>query len=202
MNITERAFIIDKQLQGIVHGITHGDDNTSVQSTSISNTQTDKDKRALTTSMQAVVDAVLQPMANQSQQTRALVNTSLQYFIWYKQVVSCVTTMQSQSQAAASSASDLTMNNGEVDFTRQGKGFVVRLIQTTKQEGDAYVVLKLDDIGQQIEKKDLFLHCEYDQQIHVVQLGYVNKNKFQTLINVSNRRFKAIANEESHLYLT
>ncbi|MFT7089963.1 MAG: hypothetical protein ACJAU4_001787, partial [Glaciecola sp.] len=37
---------------------------------------------------------------------------------------------------------------------------------------------------------------------HVVQLRYVNENKFQVLISANDNVFKAIANEESHLYLT
>lgn len=203
--MTERAFIIDKQLQGLVHGY----DSDIVQATSTTNAQTDKDKLARVTSMQAVVDAVLQPSANKSQQIRALVNTSLQYFTWYKQVLSCITSMQSYKQSAASSSQRLNTDNGEVDFTRHGKGFVVRLIQegpalaqNIRQENGAYVVLKIDNAGKQQDKKDLFLHCEYDQQIHVVQLRYVNENKFQVLISANDNVFKAIANEESHLYLT
>jgi hypothetical protein len=194
MNVTERAFIIDKQLQKLVHDHEYGHNDTQVDA------QSNKDEHAVCISMQAIVDAILNPNASKSQQTRALVNTSLKYFRWYKQVLSSITAMQSYRQAAASS------NNETLDFTRQGQGFVVRLVQESnqkkRQQAQAYVVVKIDNSGPQQLTSDLFLHCEWENQIHMVPMKYVNENKFQAVLSASDKSIMAIVNEESHLYLT
>jgi hypothetical protein len=197
MNMTERAFIIDQQL----HGLLQQWDKPSYSSNDESNTNTQLTNNI---GMQAIVNAVQQPHLAISKQTLACVNTSLRYFTWYKQVLSVVTMMQSKTQAAASGSAQKDDANIQ-DFTRKGGGFSLKVIQDSNHE-DAYIVLKLDAIrqnkGVNQESSDVFLHCLHEQRIDLVQFTYVNDSKYQAIVNRGDKALETIMDNESHLYLT
>jgi hypothetical protein len=200
MKMTEQAFIINKQLQGLQ--LLVDEDANIAMSGQTSPFNTTK------TGMQAIVDAVLHPHAITSSKTLAAVNQSLSLFRLYKQVVGTLTRYQSPKQAAASSAIYIA----ESDFSRQGKGFLLKVISALSTEdlarqnkngvNEAFVVIKLDSIDNVGAVDNIFLHCESENQIHMLTLAFAGDNKFQTIVSANNKAFKAIVNSESHLYVS
>ena len=112
VELAQRAFVIDKQMQGLV---------LAGKLAGKLDTQNTPDRL----SMQAVVDCVLSPLTASSMQTRKVVNSDLRYVAWYKLVLDSLCLMQSASQASASSAILLTQETDE--YTRRGEGFVLLL---------------------------------------------------------------------------
>lgn len=196
MKNAERAFVISKQLNRLLSVDSHEENQLlGGQSAGI-------------LSMQAVVDAVIHPARATSQNSLSLVNTSLVYFSWYKHALSCLTHMRSYQQVAASSASEATAH--KKSFTRHGQGFTLSLIESridanrhigSAGKTNAFVEVTLHTNAQQPDTNHLFLHCEYDQQIHVLSLLRVGENNYQGILQVDDIIAMVIINNESQLYL-
>lgn len=189
MNITERAFVIDKQLHRLL---------------SSSNSQNNMEiphaiegDEHLLLSMQAIVNTVIYPTTQQSQKTLRIVNTSPQYVNWYKFILATFTSLYSPVQVAAS-----TSQSEGFLVNRQGRGFTLRVLQEAPVNEEAYLILDLENPNSNQQEKGVFMHCMWEQQFYVIPFGLATKNEIQILISTNDKAFNAIANTESHLYLT
>lgn len=189
MNTTERAFVIDKQLQRL---LLSGEGEVINE---VTEALDGKDGYAL--SMQAIVSAIVYPDLAQSKKTLCRVNTSVKYVNWYRLILANYTSMQSAAQVAASS-----VQSDKVLIERQGRGFSLKVTQEALVSKDAFLIVSLDDVTCETLEKGIFLHCVWEQKFHVIPFGASTKHKFQALINKQDKAFSAIVNSESHLYLT
>lgn len=189
MNMTERAFVIDKQLQRLL-SLSKNDNNTAL-------TEAIAGDKRLLVSMQAIVNAVVQPNTRQSQQTLKRVNKSSQYVNWYKLILATFTSLHSPTQVAASSA-----QSEGVLVNREGRGFTLKVLQDQSGHNDAYLILSLDSPNLSQKEKGVFMHCMWKEQFYVIPFGFPIKNENQILISTNDKAFNAIAHTESDLYLT
>ena len=186
--MTERAFIIDKQLQRLLLS------TDSELSREISHAATDKNDLLL--SMQAIVNAIIDPNSTQSKQTLSIVNTSSQYVNWYKLILATFTNMQSAAQVAASSVQE-----DNLLVNRVGRGFTLQVTQQPLKQADAFIIVSFEQLTKEQQENELFLHCIWEQQLYVISFGVPIENRAQALVSVQDKAFIAIANPESHLYL-
>jgi hypothetical protein len=189
MNMTERAFVIDKQLQRLL-SLSINDNGTELAETNTG------DNRLLV-SMQGIVNAVVHPNSLQSQQTLKIVNKSSQYVNWYKLVLATFTKLHSPMQVAASST-----HSEHFLLNRQGRGFTLKVLQEESGHEEAYLILSLESPNLSQKEKGVFMHCMWEQQFYVVPFGFSTKNENQILISTKDKAFNAIVNIESDLYLT
>ena len=192
IELAHRAFVIDKQLQGLVF---------------VADELNEQHSKA-SLSMQAVVNCVLAPLSPNSLETRKLVNNNLQYFTWYKMIVNSLCNMQSASQASASSSS-LPINN-KYEYKRSGDGFLLLLkpsssIGNNSANKKISIVLELGTtFGENASDADnnmLFLHCECNMKMYLLALTRGKDKQFHAFLNDDDESLLAIVNEESHLYL-
>lgn len=190
MNFTQRAFIVNKQLQGLL--LVHDID--------AQNANSDKSDRQRV-SMQSIVDAILTPNSQKSKALLLKINGSLSDFRRYKQVLATLSLMQSQSQIAASSLPGAASKI--FNYTRKGNGFEIKLIQESEAiTSDVYIVLTLENTSESQDQSLMYLHCELAQQIQVISLSKTNPTKYQGIVKAKDVIVSTIVNDESHLYLT
>jgi hypothetical protein len=189
MNMTERAFVIDKQLQRLL-SLSKDDNDTEL-------TEAIAGDKHLLVSMQAIVNAVVHPNTQQSQHTLKRVNKSSQYVYWYKLILATLTSLHSPTQVAASSA-----QSEGVLVNREGRGFTLKVLQDESGHEDAYLILSLDSPNLSQKEKGVFMHCMWEEQFYVIPFGFPITNENQILISTNDKAFNAIANTESDLYLT
>lgn len=189
MNMTERAFVIDKQLQRLLLLSKNNNDSEFIE--------TIAGDSGLLVSMQAIVNAVVHPNTQQSQQTLRVVNASAKYVDWYKLILATFTRLHSPTQVAASSA----LSEGFL-VNRQGQGFTLKVWQEASSHEEAYLLLSLESPNINQKEKGVFMHCMWQQQFYVIPFGFLTKNENQILISTNDEAFNAIVNTESDLYLT
>lgn len=188
-NIRERAFVIDKQLQRLLRS----SDNQNTYELS----QTTEGNAYSLISMQAIVNAVVYPYTQASQQTLKLVNTSAQYVNWYQLILAAYTSLHSPMQVAASSVQNETFL-----VHRQGRGFTLKVLQEAPSHNEAYIILNLESLSPSQQEKGIFMHCMWEEKFYVIPFGLPTKKEIQILISTNDKAFSAIANTESHLYLS
>jgi len=180
MDMTQRAFIINKQLQRLL---------------SLDDSDTNEVNSVL--SMQAVVNAIVEPNSERSKQTLRDVNTSLKYVKWYQQVLASYTFMHSPAQAAASS-----VKNNIFSLERKGEGFTLKVTQAAQGQANANVIVSIIKVAPEQQERGVFLHCLYQDQLYVISLGVALNNQAQAIVARNNKAFSAIVTPESHLYLS
>lgn len=187
--MTERAFVIDKQLQRLL--LSNDDEIIDGVTQAIEGTE------SLLLSMQAIVNAIIYPNSVQSKHTLSLVNASVKYVNWYKLILASYTSMHSAAQVAASSVQSNTLL-----IHRRGRGFTLKVTQEASSHKEVYLILTLEHVTSEQSQKGLFMHCAWQRQFYVIPFGVPTKNKVQAIVSTQDKVFNAIANTESHLYLT
>lgn len=190
MDIIEQLFVVNRQLQGLKAN--YADQFVSEDE----NVKHNDNAKVL--SQQSLVDAILFPHHSRSKNILQQANHRPVVFTRYKEALTTLAHMQSDTQVAASTHEKLK--------TRHGEGFTLVISEDPTSSEQVYLVMSWHNVTGKITALPVYLYAEYNDAFYVLAFAtgseLANKTmRFQTLIERNSIEYSAVTDPQSRLYL-